>query len=478
ERLTGMESSGRGRLWDLWGHYHCMLGLYLWHKQVGYEPAMAACLRAAGHICGRFLGGSERVRDAGAEEMNMAIAHIMAILYQETGDQRYLRIVRQVEEDFTVPPSGDYIRTALQGVPYWQTPKPRWESLHAIQAVLCLYQITGDDDYRRAFEHIWRSIRATDVHNTGGFTSGEQAVGNPYDPRAIETCCTVAWMVLSVDMLRLTGDPTVADTLELATYNGALGAMAPSGRWWTYDTPMDGVRKASAHHIVFQSREGSPELNCCSVNAPRSIGLLSEWAVMTSADGAVVNYYGPGSIVLSLPGGVRVQFRQETDYPLDGRVRLYINPEAAARFSLRLRIPAWSTHTRASINGRALSPTAGVYLEITREWRNGDLVELDFDVTLHTWIGEREAEGKVSLYRGPLLLAWDRRFNNMDPDALPELDLAALQPRRMAWSGSYPEPWLLLELPAADGNTVVLCDFCTAGMTGTPYCSWLPCKRA
>ncbi len=476
ERLTGTESSGRGKLWDLWGHYHCMLGLYLWYKEADYAPAMATCIKAADYICGRLQGGAERVRDAGAEEMNMAIAHIMAILYQETGEERYLKMVREVEADFQVPPSGDYIRTALRGIPYWQTPKPRWESLHAIQAILCLYQITGDEDYRKAFEHIWRSIRATDVHNTGGFTSAEQAVGNPYDPRAIETCCTVAWMVLSVDMLRLSGDPYVADTLELATYNGALGAMAPSGRWWTYDTPMDGVRKASAHHIVFQAREGSPELNCCSVNAPRSLGLISDWAIMHSADGLVVNYYGPGATTIDLPQGPRVQLVQETGYPMDGRIQLYVNPDRPATFSLRLRVPGWSTRTGATLNGDALAPVAGQYLVIAREWRNGDVVTLDLNMALHTWIGEREAEGKVSLYRGPLLLAWDRRFNVMDPDDVPAVDLADLEAKRLAWSGAFPEPWLLLSLPTADGRELVLCDFATAGMSGTPYISWLPCK--
>ena len=56
--------------------------------------------------------------------------------------------------------------------------------------------------------------------------------------------------------------------------------MHPSGRWWTYNTPMDGDRKASAHDIVFQARAGTPELNCCSVNGPRVARDARDWAVM------------------------------------------------------------------------------------------------------------------------------------------------------------------------------------------------------
>jgi DUF1680 family protein len=239
---------------------------------------------------------------------------------------------------------------------------------------------------------------------------------------------------------------------------------------------MDGVRKASAHDIVFQSREGSPELNCCSVNAPRSLGLLSEWAVMHANDGLVLNYYGPSSIVVQLPDGPRVQLVQQTDYPQDGTVRLFVNPDAPATFALRLRIPGWSAKARATVNGVALRPKAGTYLEIAREWRNGDVVTLDFDMALHTWIGEREAEGKVSLYRGPLLLAYDPRFNAMDPDDVPAVNLATLDPTLLAWSGPYPKPWLLCKLTAADGRELVLCDFANAGQSGTPYRSWLPYK--
>src|SRR4029079_6255926 len=134
-------------------------------------------------------------------------------------------------------------------------------------------------------EHIWWSIAEGDRHNTGGFSSGEAATGSPYDSGAIETCCTVAWMALSVDMLRLTGNPVVADELEWSAWNAALGAQHPSGRWWTYNTPMDCQRTASARAIVFQALAGSPELNCCSVNGPRSLCLLADWAVMYSADG-------------------------------------------------------------------------------------------------------------------------------------------------------------------------------------------------
>ncbi|MHB1294582.1 MAG: beta-L-arabinofuranosidase domain-containing protein [Anaerolineae bacterium] len=474
ERLTGRTLNGRDALWDVWGHYHALLGLLLWYHDSGYEPALNACRRIGDCLCARFLDSGERILAAGAEEMNMAASHGLGLLYLETGEPRYLRLLREIEADWAVPPAGDYVGAALRGLPYYQMPKPRWESLHDVQAILTLYQITGDPTYRRAFAHIWQSIRAGDRHNTGGFSSGEQATGNPYDPRPIETCCTVAWMALTVDMLRLNGDPTVADELELSTLNATLAAQHPSGRWWTYNTPMDGVRRASGHDIVFQAREGSPELNCCSVNGPRSLGMLSEWALMQAEDGLALNYYGPSALSATLPEGVPVQIVQTTNYPRDGRIHLRVRAGEPVAFSLLLRIPGWSARTRAWLNGEELAEvTAGQYLRLARTWED-DEVALHLDMTIRPWYGEREAEGKVSLYRGPLLLAYDRRLNTLDPADLPRVDLAGSFGEPLPWAGGWPEPWLRVQAPTQDGRPLILCDLATAGATGTPYVTWLP----
>lgn len=460
-------------LWDVWGHYHVMLGLLLWHGETGDAEALTACRRAADLLCRTFLDGPHRVLDAGSEEMNQAIAHGLLLVYQQTGETRYLRLAREVEGDWETPPSGDYVRSALAGKPFWQCPKPRWESLHAVQGIAELYFLTGEARYREAFERIWWSIAEGDRHNTGGFSSGEAATGNPYDPGAIETCCTVAWMALSVDMLRLTGSPVVADELEWSTWNAALGAQHPSGRWWTYNTPMDGERKASAHDIVFQARAGSPELNCCSVNGPRSLGMLAEWAVMQSDDGITLSYYGPSVFMLPLPSGRPLCLEQTTDYPRSGTIRLTVSPEAPERFALRLRIPHWSKHTEVQVNGEPAAAAPSTYLTLDRNWQPGDTVELTLDMRLRAWAGERECAGKASLFRGPLLLAYDPRFGAHDPRSLPPLDLTRVTATEVEWPRP-PLPLVLLKIEAADGQEMTLCDFASAGAAGTSYVSWLP----
>jgi DUF1680 family protein len=456
--------------WDLWGHYHWMQALMMWHEDTGDEDSLNCVIRAADLVCRTYMDTERKVFDAGSHEMNMAVIHVLGWIYRETGQERYLQMMRQIEKEWEQ--AGDYFRTGLAGTEFYKTPKPRWESLHDVQGLVELYQITGDERYKTAFENLWWSIQRYDRHNTGGFSTGEQATGDPYAQGAIETCCTIAWMALTVDMLRLTGNPIAADELDLSTWNGMLGSQHPSGRWWTYDTPMDGVRAASAHSIVFQARPGTPELNCCSVNGPRGLGMLSEWAVMADDEGIIVNYYGPMEADLHLPNGADVKLIQETGYPVGGHINLIISPKRAGKLNLRLRIPQWSKKTIVKLNDAAVEPVhAGSYLSINRAWSGSNKVGMELDMSLRIKPGQRNYEGHASIYHGPLLLAYDQHFNDMDPDEIPALDTGKLD-ASPAESGGQFQPIVLLKVKATDGQTVYLCDFATAGAYGTQYRSW------
>jgi DUF1680 family protein len=288
----------------------------------------------------------------------------------------------------------------------------------------------------------------------------------------------------------------IADEIELSLLNSVLGMHSSSGRWATYNTPMDGIRRASAHTIVFQAREGSPELNCCSVNSPRGLGMLSDWALMGDGDGLIVNYYGPSTMTIGgdASPGSPVTLTQLTDYPASGRIVLRVEPEQACTFALKLRIPTWSGESAAHVNGEPVpGVTAGQYLCLQRTWQAGDTVTLDLDMSPHCWAGEGECAGWTSIYCGPILLTFDHRYNltlaqdrlpvvrqydrgNLSADTLldvPALDARAMAGRLVEWKEWLP-PWLLFEVEAQDGQMVRLCDYASAGEAGTPYRSWLP----
>jgi uncharacterized protein len=402
---TGSEDAP-GDTWDLWNHYHTIVGLLLWQEEAHDPGALEAARRIGDLLCAKFLDTGTPVSSTGSLEMNQSVVHGLAMLHRVTGEQRYLQLAERIVEDFAAPGAGDYLRQGLAGREFFQIPKPRWESLHALIGLAELYFITGNEDYRKAYEHFWWSIVKLDRHNNGGFSSGEQAQGNPYHPGAIETCCTIAWMAMSVEMLRMTGNPIIADELELSTLNTVVGSYAPSGRWSTYNTPMNGRRIPSTQDIAFQIRPGSEELNCCSVNAARGFGMISDWGLMQDDKGLVLNWYGPSQFHVDL-GDATVKLRQETDYPRTGRIVLYVDPSEATSIRLKLRIPHWSQDAHVAVNGEEIAVKPGTYATIDRQWRAGDAVTIDLDMSPRYWAGERECEGKTSVYRGPILLALD-----------------------------------------------------------------------
>jgi hypothetical protein len=276
---------------------------------------------------------------------------------------------------------------------------------------------------------------------------------------------------------------------------------SPTGRWATYTTPMDGARFASAQAIVFQSRSGSPELNCCSVNSPRGLGLLSDWALMrfsdeNDRDGIALNYYGPCRLQTTFMNGLKLVLMQNTDYPWSNKIEIAVSPEREAEFTLRLRIPYWSQKTRLSLNGQDPKEVqAGKYAEIHRNWQPDDILRLELDFSLHFWHGERECQDMVSVFRGPILLAYDQRYNRSpgsqdEERRIPDdpfkvrrdlLTPPKINPGRLPLTVSPYEGWhapnLLVQTHDAEGRPVFLCDFASAGMTGSLYRTWLPAEQ-
>ncbi len=462
-RLTGAYSQNpakTGETWDAWGHYHCMLGLYLWYTETKNANYLACVEKAAALFLRLFYNpqtGNKRLGEIGWTEMNFAPVHIFSLLYRQTGNKDYLDFALQIVRDFETPGNGDYIRQILSHGEFYECPKPRWESMHSIIGVADLYRATGDTLYLDAAQKTFYSILKTDVHNTGAFSTNEQAVGSPFKKGAIESCCVIAYNALGVEIYKLTGDSKIVDFLEQSLYNACFGMWSPSGRWSTYDTPMDGERLANTTSIQFQSRPGSPELNCCSVNAPRAVGMLSEWAFTEKGDRLCVNAYEAGTYVTE--DGATVEITGQ--YPFDNVVTLNVKGGSG---KLALRIPAWSTHTVLVVDGKAQAVTPGTYAEI--DYQGNAAVRLTLDFSTRFLKGQDDFADLTSVYRGPLLYGVDTTACGEDLNNLPPINAGDLLAAKTIARAEYAE----IPLP----NGVILYNFAHLGTTGGKYRTWLP----
>jgi len=126
----------------------------------------------------------------------------------------------------------------------------------------------------------------------------------------------------------------------------------------------------------------------------------------------VLNYYGPSILTTKLKPGLSVILAQETEYLLDAKIVIRVKPSKTCVFTLKLRIPHWSTKTKVSVNEEVIPVLkAGNYLKIDRKWEAGDKIYVTLDMHFYLWRGEQECEGLASIHRGPILLAYDHRCN-------------------------------------------------------------------
>lgn len=461
-RLTGAYSqdpSKNGCTWDAWSHYHFMFGMLLWYNLTGKENYLQAIEKTAGLFMNKFYGDNPGILATGSSEMNLAVYHVFCLLFRRTKNPDYLAFAKQIEGELSDEGAGDYINYSLKGYEFYQCPKPRWESLHIIMGLAEMYRITEEDMYLSVAAQIFYSILKTDVHNTGAFSTNEQAVGHPYQNAAIETCCVVAYNALGIDLYALTGDSKIIDFLERSHYNAVLGYNSPTGRWSTYDTPMEGTRCASYHSVVFQCRPGSPELNCCSVNAPRGVASVSEWLAAEDNDTLFVNFYE--NMHAETADGITIDIKGA--YPEKNKVYINIDTGNTDK-KIAFRIPGWSKNTVILAKEEIFHSAPGTYFVIENTQYKEFAIEFDF--TPYTEAGGGDYTGKCSIYVGPILYGFDNGKNHgidfENIPAIPEQELKSAFPVKDE-DGS-------LCLKFASG--IVLTDFYHLGIGGSYYKTW------
>jgi DUF1680 family protein len=101
-----------------------------------------------------------------------------------------------------------------------------------------------------------------------------------------------------------------------------------------------------------------------------------------------------------------VQITQTTRFPEESRAQLSIATDKPTSFALRIRQPGWSPSATIRINGREerIHRTPGQYIELSREWRNGDRVDIGLSMQLR-FEPLPTATDIAALMYGPLVLA-------------------------------------------------------------------------
>ena len=408
--------SHRWTSWDVWVHKYDLIGLLTYYQFTGSKPALETCRKVGDLLVTTFgTGPGQRDINRAGEHMGMAADSVLepiGLLYRATADPRYLEFARYIVSNYNAP-GGPAILASLEK---WHSVKrvanaKAYEMTSNFNGLLELYRITGDDKLLQDMQIAWDDIAANRLYLTGSASSYEVFQDDNQFPdgqksNICETCVTVTWEQMNLQLLRLTGQGKYADQVERSVYNHLFAAQNPAGTDWVYYTPMEGRKQYDSY------------TTCCHSSGPRGVALLPDFAYMVVGQGLVVNWYNDSTVTTNIPGVGDVTIVQTTNYPLDGVIKLTITPpENGVKFSLGLRIPTFASNDPGfiiTVNGKnpTRERTSGAgYYYFSRRWRRGDTVTLRLPVQPKLVMGTHGDEGRAAIIRGPLVLALDAELN-------------------------------------------------------------------
>jgi DUF1680 family protein len=320
---------------------------------------------------------------------------------------------------------------------------------------------TRDPDYRSAVRSLWDNIVNKKYYVTGGVGSGEtsEGFGPNYSLRNNAYCesCSGCGEIFFQWKLGLTyHDAMYADLYEETLYNALLGGLALDGKTFYYPNPLDARTPRVSWHSV----------PCCVGNIPRTLLSMPTWMYTRSTDGIRVNLFAGSSVTVNDVAGTDVQLVQQTNYPWDGKVAITVNPTAAKRFSMHIRVPnrgvsdLYTSSPQANgitsilVNGSRVSPKIERgYAVINRTWKPSDRIELELPMTVQRVRASEKIEadrGKVALRYGPLVYS----IENVDVGNIAKV-LPPDAPLTTEWRGDLLGGVVVIKGTFADGSPML-----------------------
>ena len=273
-----------------------------------------------------------------------------------------------------------------------------------------MYAVTGDqhylDLYYTGIENIYMASGRQD-----GMSNGDEMSRGIDGVYGNETCAVVERMLCDEIALYLLRDATIADHLELITYNALPQQLLPDGRGQVYFTMQNQVMANKGIH-GFTSEGGDRSIYglpggfpCCVHNYQMGwpLFIASMW-MSTSDGGLAVGAYGPNTVTATVGNGTKLTVTQTTNYPYEDTVTLTLSADQTDTYPLYIRVPEWCTDASVLVNGYAVEAEliAGEYARLSAEWQDGDVITLTFPAELTATLTDNNS---VSIRRGAVLFA-------------------------------------------------------------------------
>ncbi|NEW77886.1 MAG: glycoside hydrolase family 127 protein [Gelidibacter sp.] len=368
-------------------------------------------------------------------------------LYQITKKEDYLALAKYFLDNRGNPENHE-----LYG-PYSQDhiPVVNQEEVvgHAVRAVYMYAGMTDiaaikkDTTYYNAVIKLWENMVNKKMYITGGIGARHEgeAFGENYELPNLtaynETCASIGDVYWNHRLHGLSGKSDYFDVIERTLYNGLISGLSLDGEQFFYPNALesDGVYKFNQGACT---RSDWFDCSCCPTNIIRFIPSIPGLIYSKTKDAVYVNLYASNNASIALEN-TTLEISQKTDYPWNGKVTITVNPKKESTFSMKFRVPGWAKNqvlpgdlysylensknkATVTVNGENISTQEDQgYLTITRNWKKGETVELDFPMEVKKAVTNAKVEGnkgKVALEYGPIVYAIEEVDNKNSFDKI------------------------------------------------------------
>ncbi len=406
---------------ELYNLGHLYEAAIAYYQATGKRSLLEIALRTA-DLLDRTFGPGKRSIWPGHEITEMGLAR----LYRATGDQRYLKLAKFLLDargpDGSKGSGRTYNQSQVKVVDQTEAVGHAVRATYLYSGMADVAALTGDASYTNAIDKIWENVTSAKLYITGGIGargSGE-AFGDNYElPNMTaynETCAAIGNDFWNHRLFLLHADARYIDVMERTLYNGLISGVSLDGKLFFYPNPLE----SNGQH------QRSPWFGvaCCPGNITRFMASVPGYVYAQQGDKLYVNLFAASTADIKLDNGRRVKLIQETRYPWDGGVRMTVDPDRSATFTINVRIPGWARNEAApgqlyrfidktdeavtlKINGKVVPVSIEKgYAGLTRIWKRGDVIELTLPMPIRRVVANELVEadrGRVALQRGPIV---------------------------------------------------------------------------
>ncbi len=406
----------RQPVWAPWYAQHkIMAGLFDASQLCGNAQALEVLTNMANWV--KF-----RVDNLPVEKMQASLNtefggmnEVLANLYGVTGNEDYLKTAEAFNQKTIFDP-------LARG-------QDKLNGLHANTQIPKMigaarqYELTSEARDADIAKFFWERVALHRSYVIGGHSDSEHFFptndfAKHLSVETAETCNTYNLLKLTRHLFEWQPDATTMDFYERALYNDILASQDPDTGMFTY------FMSLKPGHFKTYSK---PDVSfwCCVGTGMENHAKYGDTIYFHGDNSLFINLFIPSE--LSWPEKNLV-VRQETKFPESDTTLLNFQTQTPTQLALKIRWPAWAEKISVRVDGikQKIAGAPGSYVSLNREWHNGDRVEIQLPMKLHT----EPLPGTtniVALLYGPIVLAGNLGTKGMpNPYAKDQLDLARI----------------------------------------------------